>query len=665
MIPESNPNKEQQKAIESLEGTALFAGAGAGKTFVLTQHLLFYTKKFPQHRVVVITFTIKAAEEIKRRVQKILSPEVCERLHISTLDSFFYSLLREIPSYQGIQITSGGEYEKKVEKIYETFLEKTPYSDQTRVFFSHKERIVPSLIKWKESGEKGSTSSPSCDLPTILKHLNLPLDLFQVEKALPPTLPEMIHFIQTNRFSSSKTSPYRAEFRLFWGWIKKYGEELSSFLSSQEHALLYKKEYRTLKKEIFSGLHQEGFYTYKDVEELLLQNLPEHNFQYFIIDEFQDTSSTQFELIKDLIGEDFKKLYLVGDPKQSIYRFRGGHSSVFEKASEKLTKLFLTTNYRSFPEIVAFNNTLFQDTQTAHTSTSKGVIYELAWEGEQENPQEEKLILEHTLFLLSQKETGICILAKRNTDLKNLIHEFFKRGIPFSSQVKVTKEEHPLFILFQLFLETLLGQDDPRILKKIIFHAKTLFPESSIKINPVTLQKNLETFGTYSSFLTFLESLPLSIPPLHALLEALKSMIEDSQGNLEKIWSSLKKTLKEPLLLPLATTHHPRVTLSTIHSSKGLEFNHVLLMGLAKIPRSKSDNSFWGRGLDSFSFPDPKGDIIKNFSFILEKEREKELDAQEDQRLFYVATTRAIKSLSFAHSPEKRFTLGKKKSSKK
>src|SRR5690606_20202945 len=85
------------------------------------------------------------------------------------------------------------------------------------------------------------------------------------------------------------------------------------------------------------------------------------SFCYFIVDEFQDTSALQFSIIQKLIGNNFERLFCVGDAKQAIYGFRGGELSVFQDC-EKLvpTVRSLANNYRSLPEIICFNNSLFR-----------------------------------------------------------------------------------------------------------------------------------------------------------------------------------------------------------------------------------------------------------------------------------------------------------------
>src|SRR5690606_26541757 len=85
-----------------------------------------------------------------------------------------------------------------------------------------------------------------------------------------------------------------------------------------------------------------------------------NDYGYFIVDEFQDTSFLQFDIIKKLINNDFKKLFCVGDAKQAIYGFRGGELAVFKDCGDMIPlSLELSHNYGSLAEIVEANNSAF------------------------------------------------------------------------------------------------------------------------------------------------------------------------------------------------------------------------------------------------------------------------------------------------------------------
>ena len=86
-------------------------------------------------------------------------------------------------------------------------------------------------------------------------------------------------------------------------------------------------------------------------------------FSFFIIDEFQDTSNVQFQIIEKLCLKRFENLFVVGDEKQAIYRFRGGEISLFSYVKTLLkNNLTLTDNYRSHASIISFNNEFSKST---------------------------------------------------------------------------------------------------------------------------------------------------------------------------------------------------------------------------------------------------------------------------------------------------------------
>ena len=129
------------------------------------------------------------------------------------------------------------------------------------------------------------------------------------------------------------------------------------------------KNYRDLVLEIKAFLETKNLYGFADIEKLLFELLNNEeikksvnqNISYLVIDEYQDTSSIQFQIVKKIINGDLRKLYVVGDPKQSIYSFRGGEIDVFFKTASLLeNKCVMKNNYRSTEAVIDFNNHLFE-----------------------------------------------------------------------------------------------------------------------------------------------------------------------------------------------------------------------------------------------------------------------------------------------------------------
>ena len=131
---------------------------------------------------------------------------------------------------------------------------------------------------------------------------------------------------------------------------------------------LYQEFYLRLFNYVDHKLLQFNTVSFSDLEYFTLQGLREEEeipelkklYSYFIVDEFQDTSETQFEILTRLAKDDLSNVFCVGDRQQAIYRFRGGEISVFNKFAQLTPKNFsLANNYRSSKEIVEHNNHFF------------------------------------------------------------------------------------------------------------------------------------------------------------------------------------------------------------------------------------------------------------------------------------------------------------------
>ena len=165
----------------------------------------------------------------------------------------------------------------------------------------------------------------------------------------------------------------------FFEGIKKFKKFITS---SWEDYLAYEENYDSIVlpwmkaiKDLVGFIDQNYMnipgITFADLEYYVLLGVrdPEvsirilANYNYFIIDEFQDTSFVQFEIIEKIIAEDYSKIFCVGDIKQAIYGFKGGEIKVFQKCAQMVPKVLqLSNNYRSNPNIINMNNDLFDFT---------------------------------------------------------------------------------------------------------------------------------------------------------------------------------------------------------------------------------------------------------------------------------------------------------------
>lgn len=331
MIDTTLLNKNQKDAVLSDDKyLRIIAGAGSGKTRVLTMRIvhLIEDEDVRPYKILAITFTNKAANEMKERISSMLSEEETPRW-ISTIHSLCVRILREDIQNLG--------YPKNF-TIMDT-------DDQK------------SIVK------------------EAIKQLNLQ------DSKITPT--EAVNYISNNK--SAQISVERA--KVIAG---KYSNDL-------DKAQIY-EYYTNRQKQIFA----------LDFDDLILWTVNlfskfsnvlekwQRRFEYVLVDEFQDIDNLQYKLIRYLVGKD-ASLYVVGDPDQTIYTWRGANVDIimhFERDFPGTKTIMLNQNYRSTSAILNASNTLIQNNQnrlkkelfTERTSDSKvmhysaeGEDYEAAW----------------------------------------------------------------------------------------------------------------------------------------------------------------------------------------------------------------------------------------------------------------------------------------------
>jgi ATP-dependent exoDNAse (exonuclease V) beta subunit len=235
----------------------------------------------------------------------------------------------------------------------------------------------------------------------------------------------------------------------------------------------------TLCEELFiwidQGLDPNQGLTFGDIEYLVALGLEnaddlariQKTYSYFIVDEFQDTSALQFKIIQSLIGNDYQKLFCVGDAKQAIYGFRGGELSVFKDCALLVPQLrSLANNYRSQPEIIHFNNSLFStvlplgqgfeghdafsvDAEDQNVpgelslSDSAGSIEILSAVLERDLEVEDKFKNEH-INRIEASLLSDSILKERSLDPKNVCTILYSKLKPSMDLIRFLMEKRPM-----------------------------------------------------------------------------------------------------------------------------------------------------------------------------------------------------------------------------
>ena len=599
-----NLNNEQKEAVINTEGPMLIlAGAGSGKTKVLTTKIAYLIKNnnVDPYNILAITFTNKAANEMKTRVNNLI--DSTSDMQISTFHSFGLSIIKK--HYKLLDLKSNF-----------TIID----SDD-------------SLLTVKK----------------ILKEMNLDPKYYN---------PKMIR----NKISSAKNELVDPL-------------ELSNFSNNEIDDIVvkvYEKYQAKLKANNsvdFDDLLMLPIILFNKNKSVL--EYYQNRFKYILIDEYQDTNKVQYILTKYLSAK-YKNICVVGDPDQSIYGFRGSNYKNilnFEHDYKNTKVIMLKQNYRSTKNILGVANSVIKNNKnrkekelwTKNDSGSKVVYKRL-----DDEKSEAKYVCEKIkeLILNNEPREEIAVLYRTNAQSRNIEDALLKSNIPYkvvgSFYFYNRKEIKDLIA----YLKLIYNPNDDLSLERIINVPKrgiglktmeNLTTKASILndsiFNIIDSGKELEFKKLILSFidesedmtLTELVDLILDKTGIRSELEKEDTIESNSRlENLEEFKSvtksfedkfgviSLSEFLDEISLVSDLEEYKNRkdvVTLMTVHSAKGLEFDNVFIIGLEEniFPHTLSLNS--------------------------------NDDLEEERRLFYVATTRARKNLYLLNS-KKRLLFG-------
>lgn len=456
----------------------------------------------------------------------------------------------------------------------------------------------------------------------------------------------------------------------------KEKENILSYLEhAQEGEICW--QYFNLLKQIFDYIEAaydpSGGLTFSDLEFCVLSGLqdPElcrrvsQSYDYFIVDEFQDTSDIQFQILDKLIHSDYNKLFCVGDVKQAIYGFRGGEVSVFQKCQKIIpAPLDLVSNYRSCPKIINFNNHFFDfifskvkayeedpngdrfSVDVKHQEVPEGKDYK-GIDGEvvkyQVNldvgDEDEKLKTAEINNLEAEQiynqilnrvnitpDSSVCVLYRRLSPSLFLIERILNSGLSLKAQVKVQYEEDPLLCLFRLSLDYAINfnnQLETKTVESTIEKAKRTVAE--------LLLLHLQVFGLkidsdYESKLNdlqeFMNSFSVEVkewgvgPAFDRLLFNLgisnsnhvnnKSLVDSivsiSHGELETCWQNIDEYSEANYSVEFQLNGRGKVYIMTAHASKGLQFDHIFLGGVHSNGHPIGNRSTIGKEPGSFKW---------------------------------------------------------------
>lgn len=746
--------------------TAIYrAGAGAGKTTKLVSHVLetvqsFYRihQRFP--KLVVTTFTRKATQELRERLliegQKIGNADLLNYimsksdLHISTIHGVLNLLLARYGSRlgfpPGVQFLSAEESTKRTKKILRQIVARSDVNELvSELGFSNLSLFVKNY--YRSSLTSGSIQPSSLEnlesaIANYLTSFSSKIFEHADQLASSSTGEDWRDFVLKLRRlaellsddSVGKYSEWRSLYEdLQMPRTKKGGpsdEARESFKKMWKSLDVLKSDYlnpsivgravecfavldeigRKYFEAAIADRKMTGQIEIEDLELLSLKLLTEHpdvaiqfseERDYWLVDEFQDTSPLQVELLHKLIQK--RPHFIVGDPQQSIYFFRGARAEVFdqkERAIEQQGGLLasLQTNYRSRPELLSFLNDLvekFGFIRMQPREEKFDPTFEVARIGIFEAAEEELNFISQEIVNLIQ--TGvplekICILMKKNKDLEICARHLSLHGISVQvhsasgfynrreildliSMLKFLVNPHDNKNLIQL-LRSPWARIEDQVLAEWIGGLKkdqsfwNIFKEQPHEIvqELVTTLEDVRRQGIVAAFERWVVN--------SGIIDF--SHYHDSTGQRESnIWKFLNQ-LREKSIEPgfvvqkfllntisatdlddyegdsdaVAAFEPNRVNLMTVHMSKGLQFDYVFVPKLgqkksrAKRPRFFTQNGIWMCDL-------PLGEDDKSIGMLPSEVERERLDAAETEelwRVFYVAVTRARERLYLSTS---------------
>lgn len=781
------PNDEQKLAIEHTGGVLLSAGAGSGKTFVLVEHIIYlfqkfynenqvetedFSKKIKEYfsKIVLMTFTNKAAGELEIRIQKRfklalerakegmekvpskyweVGVEALSHLYVGTIHGFCYRLINQgyIPGLTGNEeLVSDVEFTRKVSILIDKFFEDDYWKENTNYYdrlVLNKKNLKQAMgdilsdtdlrVLWNESQDFSKLENVQREyLKVILddcfdvpiEDLRVDYEAFRPTKKAPPQwflfveeyhkrtegktdqielLKDLSESLETiSRLAKpKKESLENPELGQFFDGVKAYRDNflknhfkhIQAFSECPEVLYKWGEDISTIYSFIEEQyLHYPGL-TFTDLEfyvwkQLSIREVAERvaqSFNYFIIDEFQDTSNVQFEIVNSIIDSDMKRVFSVGDVKQAIYGFRGGELGVFKNASERTYQnLSLKNNYRSSAEVIGFNNELFdyllplgekysgEDKYTVEmikqsipeNVNKDGKIKCIHFNIEDEDQIKKRWwptdLNKAESFKISEiiknkmPEEEYCILYRKLAPTKFLIPMLVESGVGFSCQVKVNLKEDPFLCLFIEFSRSSALKEDEdafRASKKVLkLLLSILVKDGSADFENIidTSVRKESSVGLLEAFKEFVWLLGLSSSNLSQSWPIAQTLCDITGDRSDLIFDYVSSLMQGSYSIEFQYGEDSdKVKIMTTHASKGLEFSKVILGGIHTNGGSKADNSFFGKLPGSYKWVQGvgKSKVFKSPALIFEEIDKKKKEFSEFKRLFYVATTRAVNEI--------------------
>ncbi len=502
---------------------------------------------------------------------------------------------------------------------------------------------------------------------------------------------------------------YKQEISLLRTFVLEVGDIIEQYEKNQELlsrwvALLYEifnyieDNYLLDNQFCFGDLE---YYVYKGLQSDSITKLIENSYNYFIVDEFQDTSEIQFAILRALVRNDLSHLFAVGDKKQAIYAFRGGEVTVFSLCAELMLQqglqvLYLKNNYRSTGRVIKFNNELFSHIFNLGVGFSgidryavdvvkqeiplvdkefQGQVYKIDLEINADDKitlsNDDIVYLEAQAFLKRAQtiwqencDAEICILYKALTPLKVVFPLLLESDVDFISQIKLDQDSDPINILFTFFIRFLHEQNIEQFeeVKEqtcldiysflscgVLFYLGIEIEQEQIKYYMQQAIVDESLFGVQVAFYRYCYHLGLANSNYGANFAKIESLLEVSKNQISEIYNLLESAFTDRYSIEFQRGDQGKLIIMSAHASKGLEFSHVFIGGGIINGRYIPERSLIGKFPGSLKWKSDieSKDLIDTPQFYLEKAINRAKGFAESKRLFYVVGTRAIDSLTW------------------
>jgi DNA helicase-2/ATP-dependent DNA helicase PcrA len=614
----SGLNAQQREAVEHIDGPLMIvAGAGSGKTKVLTTRIAHLMRQgVDSFRILALTFTNKAAAEMKERVEHILGSNEARNLYIGTFHSVFARILRAEADKLG--------YPRNF-TIYDTDDVKGIIKDIVKELQLDDKHYKPSFVYSRISAAKNSLIDAKA---------------YKAD-----------NFIQTEDARSSR--PAMAEIYL------RYSNRCFRNGAMDFDDLLFKMyELLTRFPEVLAKY--------------------QHRFQYVLIDEYQDTNVAQYQVIK-MLGAVHENICVVGDDAQSIYSFRGAtvqNILQFQDDYEDVKIVKLEQNYRSTQSILEVANKIISNNQNQiqkNLWTDNGTGEKIKLVRTMTDNDEGRFVADAITEMRlreHRKNKDFVVLYRTNAQSRSFEESLRRMNIPYKLVGGVSFYQRKEIKDFLAYLRVVVNPADEENLKRIInYPARGVGKTSIDKISVIAAANNITFWdviqnptaagikgsgaSAIESFVYLVKSAQTQLESGNAydlafhlgkqsglvqdlyndksveglaryenvqeLLNSIKEFTEtpDAEGELRE--KTLGSYLQQITLLTDADQNNSEdqdvVRLMTIHAAKGLEFPCVFSVGLEE-------------------------NLFPSQMSLYDRE-----NLEEERRLFYVAVTRAKEKL--------------------